>query len=232
MKVKNEKTTQSAFLLKGSVLTVSVLQILTLDLSAFEQQLEPLVLKNPNFFHHMPVVIDLQKLYSLDNDINFAEINSLLRKNQLVPVGIINANPRHLAAATEVGLGILPNLKTTSPPKPAKKIERTQVISQPIRSGQQIYAKNSDLVVLSSVSNGAEVLADGNIHIYGTLRGRAIAGASGDTTARIFCTKLEAELISITGYYKLQEEIAEVEHPINIQVLLEDEQLKILPIVV
>lgn len=229
MNVKNQQT-QSAFILKGSVLTVSVLQILTLDSVALAQQLDELVRKNPNFFHHMPVIIDLQKLYSLDNDINFSEINSLLRKNHLVPVGVIHANPKHLANATKEGLAILPNVKTNQPPRTTKKTERTKVISQPIRSGQQIYAKNCDLVVLSSVSNGAEILADGNIHIYGPLRGRAIAGAAGDTSARIFCHKLEAELISIAGYYKLQEDLAAVEHPSNLQILLEEEQLVISPI--
>jgi septum site-determining protein MinC len=226
MKV-TQQATPSAFQLKGSVLTVSVLQILTFDYSALAIQLEELVKKNPNFFQHMPVVIDLQKIYSLDNDINFAEINSLLRKNNLVPVGVINANNKQIACATEVGLGILPSLKTTQPPRQAKKTENSKVITQPVRSGQQIYAKNSDLIVLSSVSNGAEILADGNIHVYGTLRGRAIAGASGDSSVRIFCHKLEAELVSIAGYYKLQEELAQVEHPISSQIYLEEEQLVI-----
>ena len=74
-----------------------------------------------------------------------------------------------------------------------------------IRSGQQVIAKNGDLILLSSVSAGAELLAKGNIHVYGTLRGRAIAGLEGNTTARIFCQKLEAELISIAGRYKIFE---------------------------
>lgn len=231
MNVKNQQISQSAFQLKGSVLTVSVLQILSFDYSAFAKQLNDLVQKNPNFFQHMPVVIDLQKIYSLDNDINFTEINSLLRKSSLVPVGVINANSKQIASATEVGLGILPNTKTTNPPpRQAKKTERTKIITQPVRSGQQIYAKNTDLIVVASVSNGAEILADGNIHVYGSLRGRAIAGASGDATARIFCHKLEAELVSIAGYYKLQEELAQIEHEGHSQIFLEEEQLVITPL--
>lgn len=226
MKVKNLQTTQSAFQLKGSVLTVSVLQILTFDHSSIAAQLEELVKKNPNFFQHMPIVIDLQKIYSFDTDLDFTAINALLRQNNLVPVGVINANSKHIAAATEAGFGILPNLKTTSPaPKATKKTERSKVITTPVRSGQQIYAKNTDLIILSSVSNGAEILADGNIHVYGTLRGRAIAGASGDTNTRIFCHKLEAELVSIAGYYKLQEDLAAYEHLAPVQVFMEDEQL-------
>lgn len=225
MNVKNQRATQTAFQLKGSVLTVSVLQLLTFDCNAIAIQLEELVKKNPNFFQHMPIVIDLQKMYSLDNDMDFTEINAQLRKNNLVPVGIINANPKQLAAATSIGLGVLPNLKTTPPKTSTKKIERSKVITAPVRSGQQIYAKGTDLIVLSSVSNGAEILADGNIHVYGSLRGRAIAGASGDTTARIFCSKLEAELISIAGYYKLQEDIAALEQQTSIQVFLEEDHL-------
>lgn len=225
MNVKNRRTTQSAFQLKGSVLTVSVFQILSFDYDALAAQLDDLVKKNPNFFQHMPVVIDLQKIYSIDSDLDFTKINSILRQNNLVPVGIINGNSKQTAAATATGLGILPNLKTTQAPKTTKKTECSKVITTPIRSGQQIYAKGTDLIVLSSVSNGAEILADGNIHIYGTLRGRAIAGASGDTAARIFCNKLEAELVSIAGYYKLQEELAALEQQNSVQVYLQEDQL-------
>jgi septum site-determining protein MinC len=202
-----------------------------LDTSVFQQQLEDTVQKNPKFFHHMPVIIDLQKVYSLDNDINFKEINSLLRKNSLVPVGIIHANQRHTALAIEEGLGILPNVKTTQAPKSVKKNEQSKVIVQPVRSGQQIYAKDRDLIILNSVSNGAEILADGNIHVYGTLRGRAIAGANGDTSARIFCHKLEAELISIAGHYKVQEDMATENHDSSTQIFLENDTLVIAPII-
>ena len=74
-----------------------------------------------------------------------------------------------------------------------------------MRSGQQIYARDRDLVVTSAVANGAEVIADGSIHIYGTLRGRAMAGSMGDAKARIFCSRNEAELLAIDGYYQTAE---------------------------
>ncbi len=89
------------------------------------------------------------------------------------------------------------------PNAPAK----TRIISAPVRSGQQIYARNSDLIVTSSVSAGAELIADGNIHVYGMMRGRALAGASGDTQCQIFCTHLGAELVSIAGQYWLSDQI-------------------------
>lgn len=84
---------------------------------------------------------------------------------------------------------------------------KTKIVSTPVRSGQQIYAKDSDLIVLAQVGQGAEVIADGNIHIYGTLRGRAIAGASGNEEARIFCQSLQAELISIAGVYQVSDDL-------------------------
>jgi len=83
----------------------------------------------------------------------------------------------------------------------------SKIIEQAVRSGQQVYAKGSDLIVKGTVGAGAEVIADGNIHIYGTLRGKAIAGASGDTSKRIFCYNLQAELVSIAGNYWLSESL-------------------------
>jgi septum site-determining protein MinC len=95
--------------------------------------------------------------------------------------------------------------KPEKPPEPA--IKPTKIITSPVRGGQQIYAQGGDLVVISSVSPGAELLADGNIHVYGPMRGRALAGIKGDTKARIFCQQLTAELVSIAGQYKVSEDL-------------------------
>lgn len=94
---------------------------------------------------------------------------------------------------------------TVSPSEP--QFKKTRIIDTPVRSGQRIYAPNSDLIVTSNISAGAELLADGNIHIYGMMRGRALAGASGDTESQIYCTHLQAELVSIAGEYWLSEQI-------------------------
>jgi septum site-determining protein MinC len=96
-----------------------------------------------------------------------------------------------------------------------------------VRSGAQIYARGADLVVTSAVSAGAELIADGNIHVYGTLRGRAIAGASGDAEARIFCSRLEAELISVAGRYLVSENIAPDSRGHAVQISLEGDRLAI-----
>ena len=97
----------------------------------------------------------------------------------------------------------------------------------PVRSGQQLYAENRDLTVLSQVGAGAEVIADGSIHIYGPLRGRALAGAQGNAQARIFCRAFHAELVAVAGHYKVLEDIPKELHGKPVQVWLENEELKI-----
>jgi septum site-determining protein MinC len=92
---------------------------------------------------------------------------------------------------------------TASPSAPASSAAPTMVIKGPLRSGQRVYARNSDLIVMGVVSRGAEVIADGNIHIYGPLRGKAMAGARGDVAARIFTTGFDAELVAIAGIYRV-----------------------------
>src|SRR5260221_653284 len=96
-----------------------------------------------------------------------------------------------------------------------------------VRSGTQIYARGTDLIVTAAVSPGAELVADGNIHVYGTLRGRALAGARGDASARIFCSRLEAELISIAGRYLVSEQIPQDQRGFPVEIALVDEQLTI-----
>jgi len=102
-----------------------------------------------------------------------------------------------------------------------------KIISTPIRSGQQIYAAGGDLIVLAQVSAGAELLADGNIHVYGALRGRALAGVKGDTNARVFCQSQEAELISIAGCFMVDEDLRSDHWKQPVQVILKDESLQI-----
>lgn len=106
----------------------------------------------------------------------------------------------------------------------------TMVVTQPIRSGQKVYAQGGDLLVLSSVSTGAEILADGHIHVYGTLRGRAIAGAQGNENARIFCNDLQADLIAIAGFYTISDDIPEDKQKKAVQIFLRKEQLLIEPL--
>lgn len=107
----------------------------------------------------------------------------------------------------------------------ASEKREAKIVSSPVRSGQQIYAKGCDLILLAPVSRGAEVLADGNIHVYGALRGRALAGIMGDKSARIFCQQLEAELVSIAGCFKLSEDLPELKDKNTKQIYLDDNEL-------
>jgi septum site-determining protein MinC len=117
-------------------------------------------------------------------------------------------------------------------PAPPAADRRAEIIDKPLRSGQRVYARGCDLIVLAMVSAGAEVIADGNIHIYAPLRGRALAGASGDAQARIFTTCFEAELVSIAGIYRTFEHTAHSEllrKPVHVR-LQEHEDKQVLDV--
>lgn len=215
----------SAFLLKGSLFTLSLIQLLQADPRLIGQQLEKLTSKSPNFFKNAPIVIDLEKIMGKHDNIDFVQIKAELEKFGLFPIGVRYGTPAEQQAAIAAGLGILAPSKAEKSKEASQSRVETKIISQPIRSGQQIISQ-ADLVILGSVSAGAEILAGGNIHIYGTLRGRAIAGTAGNQEARIFCHKLEAELISIAGVYKLNEDwTIDSAQEMGIQVLLEEGKL-------
>ncbi|WMJ68294.1 septum site-determining protein MinC [Stenotrophomonas sp. 24(2023)] len=121
-------------------------------------------------------------------------------------------------------------------PKPATPVAKAADAAAPqpgrmqlanVRSGQQLYAENCDLTVMATVGAGAEVIADGSIHIYGTLRGRALAGAQGNTAARIFCRDFHAELVAIAGHYKVLDDVPDTLRGKAVQVWLEQDQIKI-----
>ncbi|MCP5161078.1 MAG: septum site-determining protein MinC [Hahellaceae bacterium] len=131
---------------------------------------------------------------------------------------------------------LAPNASVASPSEdtPAEPVyiaQNTRVITTPVRSGQQIYAAGGDLIVMAPVSAGAEILADGNIHVYGPLRGRALAGVKGNSGARIFCQSLEAELVSIAGQYKISEDLQGDRWRKNAQICLREDRLEIRPLV-
>lgn len=211
-----------AFELKASLFTLTILQLKTFDVDLITQQLAATIQKAPSFFQNAPVVFDLHRLQAIQCPIDFDALIKTLKAHQLIPVAIVGANADQSKQAAAAGIGSLPGQYTakkpeeseaTAEPAAVAQIETisqadpvTKIVSQPVRSGQQIYAKDGDLIVLASVSHGAELIADGNIHVYGTLRGRALAGASGDAKARIFCHKFEAELVSIAGLYQLNDQ--------------------------
>lgn len=217
------------FELKGSLFTLTVLHLFNPDIQAFTTQLRYHAQKTPNLFKNMPLVIDLQRIADPECDIDFATLQHQLREHGLIPVGIRHGSEKLNRAAQAAGLAILSNqpsktTRTTSAKTSAPATSPTLLLTKPVRSGQQVYARQANLVVLAPVSAGAELLADGSIHVYGSLRGRALAGVTGDKTARIFCHHLEAELVSIAGHYRLSESLPTIKAP-TIQVYLENEKV-------
>lgn len=199
-----------SFRLKGSVLTTFILEFCHYELQTFKQQLQLKVESSPDFFHESPVIIDFNALSFNDIDIDYSEIISICRENGLQPVGFRHHQNLDFTAIEKTKLAVIHHTGKSSEKKATQLPSDTsehQIITKTVRSGQQIYAEGSDLIIMGSVSGGAEVLADGNIHIYGSLRGRALAGVSGNKKARIFCSNNEAELVSIGGHFLLSESL-------------------------
>jgi septum site-determining protein MinC len=204
--------------LKGSLFPLSVLHCSDLSISSLQSLLTAKLAQAPAFFYQAPIVINLQ-----DNDSSpdFAALKQLFIELKLVLVGVTGANAAQKAAAQQAGLAVLqagkshtakvvePAPQSAAPERsaPAQVVVQqamdSKIVEQNVRSGQQIYAKGADLIIKGAVGAGAEVIADGNIHIYGSLRGKAIAGASGDSSKRIYCYNMQAELVSIAGNYWL-----------------------------
>lgn len=240
------------FHLKGGLYTLTSLQMLSADLKVLEQQLDARIKQAPKFFHNAPIVIDLQKIHRPQIDFDVIQLKALLQSKGLIPVGVKGGSSVQHAAALAAGFAILPegsrgkdgefsdDARTSSMmndknaealnSEQGSKGSNTVLITEPVRSGQQIYAENGDLIILSSVSHGAELLADGHIHIYGALRGRALAGVTGDQSARIFCQSLEAELISIAGHYKISEDFEKTLWKTSVDIYWEEGRLQIRPL--
>jgi septum site-determining protein MinC len=179
--------------------------------------------ENPDFFDHDALVIDFSHLAADTPMQDLVPLLKVLRSCNLVPVAVRGARAEWITSALAVGLVEAPVEvhRVRSPAElpvmkevvfeTVREVVRevqgpaTMVIDKPLRSGQKIYARGADLVVLAMVNQGAEVVADGNIHVYAPLRGKAMAGASGNTNARIFSLCLEPELISIAGVYRTSE---------------------------
>lgn len=223
---------------KSSTFSVPVLILFDNDMVIIEQQLQEKVRQAPEFFKNSPLVFDLQELNKQEREVDIAELTKIIRKLNLLPIGIRGGTAQQNQQAIALGIPVhsIHSASTSAPaetakpkkitPKPNPKAEpaSSTLITQPIRSGQRLYAEG-DLIVLAQVSAGAEILAEGNIHVYGTLRGRALAGVQGNQEARIFCSDLQAELISIAGTYKISEDLDESVRGRHIQIYLQNENL-------
>jgi septum site-determining protein MinC len=205
-------------------------------------RLDDLAARSAGFFLRRPAVLDVEGL-----DIDRAELRELVeqlgRRNVRI-MGIEGARPSLLgpdmppamsdgrpasdfeapAAGEEAGPASVPEVVVTAP-QPPKAIP-SLVVTQPVRSGQSLFFPEGDVTIVGSVASGAEVVAGGSIHVYGTLRGRAMAGTMGNAAARIFCRRLEAELIAIDGFYKTAEDLDPELHGRAVQIWLDGEAIK------
>ncbi|HRQ56041.1 MAG TPA: septum site-determining protein MinC [Azoarcus taiwanensis] len=178
-----------------------------------------------DFFNGEPAILDFSGLSAEPDRIDWSGLISMFRRFRLQPIGVRNLSAELVAAARQAGLAQLDGAELAAPtasptrtaparvdapppppPAPVAVQAGTMFVDRPVRSGQQVYAKGGDLVLLAGMSNGAEVIADGSIHCYGPLRGRALAGAQGNTAARIITSNFGPEIVSIAGIYKTFEQ--------------------------
>ncbi|MEO5686442.1 MAG: septum site-determining protein MinC [Burkholderiaceae bacterium] len=208
-----------AFELKDTSLPLVTVVLHQADAAVLADELQQRLGDTPNFFDNDPVVIDLAPVREREEPIAFDAVVAALRKHRMCPSLVTGGNAAQMADALAAGLAAAPDV---APPQKPRAVEvevirevevvrevpvhvPTLIVDKPLRSGQQAYAKGGDLIVQGAVNAGAEVLADGNVHVYGPLRGKAIAGSRGNTGARIFTTCLEPELIAIAGVYRTTE---------------------------
>lgn len=230
----NNSIKSQAFKLKGRLYTFTVLQVLDSAADVFASQLSEVISRAPKLFENSPVVLDLSVVS--DKDIDLQALCMMMKERGMIPVAIQGGDPYLDTLAQCQGLAVLNASSNMDKPIDLSEAEessqplqgQSKLLTVPVRSGQQVVAKNADLIVTASVSHGAELLADGNIHVYGALRGRALAGISGDRNVRIFCQSLDAELVSIAGYYRLSDAIEKKSGPC--QIFLQDDHIRIEPL--
>ena len=241
--------------LKFGQVGIANLRVRTLDVAQLAAEMRDRVQRAPNLFARAAVVLDFGGLSKVPSLEEARALVDGLRDAGVLPVALAYGTKEIEALSQQLGLPLLakfraqyepattqatapaapaaaepaPAAKAAPASAPAKQAAAGPGLMQttPVRSGQQVYAENRDLTVLSAVGAGAEAIADGSIHIYGALRGRALAGAQGNEEARIFCREFHAELVAVAGHYKVLEDIPAELRGKPVQVWLEKGQLKL-----
>jgi septum site-determining protein MinC len=197
------------------------------------EEIDAMLARSPGFFVGKPVVLDLSAVELSQSAI--AHLVASLEQREIRILGIEGVDAAHLTASMPPLLtGGRPTVLVQNEPKKpeaaAKPKPTSLLLDSPVRSGQSIVFTEGDVTVLGSVGSGAEIVAGGSIHIYGALRGRAMAGVNGNSAARIFCQKIEAELLAIDGYYQTAEDIDVNLRNRPAQAWLEGDTMKITPL--
>ena len=234
---------------------IANLRLKRLDPEELSRDLTEKVRNAPNLFAHAPVVLDLSHLATLPDLETVRDLIARIKEAGMAPVGLSYGTTENeqlaraldvplfakfraafeRSGASEAPVETAPRQRRREPepvpvaPPPAPHAEGAAVIGQvhdkPVRSGQQVYARGRDLILTKLVANGAEVIADGSIHVYGALRGRALAGAQGDASARIYCHEFHAELVSIAGQYRVFETMPDELRGQRVQAWLDGDKL-------
>lgn len=235
--------------LKIGQVGVANLRVRTLDVEALVREMRERVQRAPKLFGRAAVIIDFGGLMRTPDVDTARALLEGLRAAGVLPIALAYGTSEIEALSEQLGLPLLAKFRAQyerSEPAPAPAPPPVAPAPEPapaappkspaqpglvqktaVRSGQQLYAEQRDLTVLTTVGAGAEVIADGSIHIYGPLRGRALAGAQGNQDARIFCSAFHAELVAIAGHYKVLDDVPRALHGKAVQVWLEDGQLNI-----
>ncbi|KAF1686369.1 septum site-determining protein MinC [Pseudoxanthomonas broegbernensis] len=240
--------------LKIGQVGIANLRVRTLDVAQLVREMRERVQRAPKLFGRAAVIVDFGGLAQTPDEASARALIDGLRDAGVLPVALAYGTRDNDALAERLGLPVLakfraqyeqagraepapapPPAREPAPaarkPAPAKAVEAPRppgrMQKTAVRSGQQLYAEGCDLTVLSTVGAGAEVIADGSIHVYGTLRGRALAGARGNAEARIFCHQFHAELVAIAGHYKVLDDIPDQLRGKAVQVWLENDQLRL-----
>ena len=231
-----------AFQIRGRFFTAIAVRLAARPDEAFMAELDAQLRQTPQFFADAPVVIDLEHAAALVQRGDLVRLVDGLRKRKLSVFGVQNGTAEQTAAAVAAGLITLSGGRDVPARGRQRQTEIKQIapaetpapenrlITEPVRSGQTVFADCGDLVVVSPVGSGAELITSGNIHVYGPLRGRVLAGVNGDTNARIFCQSLDADLLAVTGVYRTSETLGADIRNKSVQVFLEGEDLKVAPL--
>lgn len=219
---------RSLFDLKSASLPVVAVLLKTTNANDIAWALQERFANEPDFFDNDAVILDFTAVQDQNEAPDFEVLKRALVRLKTIPVAIRNANHVQIEAARRASLSLAPNAapgrsepaESAAPAQPMVQIREvvrevevvreapaspTVLVEKPLRSGQQVYARGADLIVVAAVNFGAEVIADGHVHVYAPLRGRAIAGARGNTGARIFTSCMEAQLVSVAGIYRTAE---------------------------
>ena len=240
--------------LKIGQVGIANLRVRTLDVDRLAGEMRERVQRAPSLFARAAIVLDFGGLAQAPDIATARGLVDALRSAGVLPVALAYGTSEIDQLAQALDLPLLAKFRAqyeradgeapAPAPAPARPASRAETLpapaasaptaaspgmvqNAPVRSGQQIYADNRDLTVLSAVGAGAEVIADGSVHIYGALRGRALAGAQGYEGARIFCREFHAELVAIAGHYKVLEDIPGELRGKAVQVWLDGDQLRL-----